>query len=179
MNSLLSDEVIRLEPMRVNDANNLTYLEMVNSPEITQFLSGLGNKKLSSTDLAELIKNYDGQLFKIYSKEYAFIGTIGLSNIDKIERDCSFGIAIHPKFHNHKFGKRAIWIMLEYIFTDLDLDRVHLTVLENNEKAKKIYKSFGFSQEGIAPDPVLKNGKYFNLEIFVLLRSNYAREEVK
>ena len=92
-------------------------------------------------------------------------GTIGLSNIDKIERDCSFGIAIHPKFHNHKFGKRAIWIMLEYIFTDLDLDRVHLTVLENNEKAKKIYKSFGFSQEGIAPDPVLKNGKYFNLEI--------------
>ena len=44
----------------------------------------------------------------------------------------------------------------------LNLHKISLEVLENNERAIKLYNKLGFIHEGVKRDEVFKNGKWVN-----------------
>lgn len=106
------------------------------------------------------------------------VGAVYLLAIDWIARSCEFGIWIGERdFQGRGVGTFATNKALEHAFLDMNLNRVHLTVLENNERAIALYRKIGFSVEGILRQAVFKEGSYLNMVQMAILASEFSRSE--
>jgi len=102
------------------------------------------------------------------------IGMVNLANIDYLNRKTAFSIQIGAKdYHGKGIGKQATQLALEHAFYQLNLNKIYLTVLKDNERAIKLYKSMNFSADGTLREELYKNGKFHSLIIMSILRSEF------
>ena len=79
------------------------------------------------------------------------VGSVYLRDIDKKHQKAEFGIFIGEELkQGHGIGQEAGKQILKYAFDELNLNRVFLRVLAENEHAINCYKKIGFVQEGYA-----------------------------
>ncbi|MDR0948332.1 MAG: GNAT family N-acetyltransferase [Lachnospiraceae bacterium] len=90
------------------------------------------------------------------------IGCVYLRDIDHLHLKAELGIFIgENKKRGKGYGTYAAKLMLEYGFHEMNLHRIFLRVLADNEVAIKSYQKAGFVQEGYLKDDVRING-FFN-----------------
>ncbi|MEI3604406.1 GNAT family protein [Pseudogracilibacillus sp. SE30717A] len=65
-----------------------------------------------------------------------------------------------PSIWGKGLGTEVTQLVLHYAFTELNLHRVDLRVLQYNKRAIKCYKKCGFIQEGIEREGAFINRKY-------------------
>ena len=75
------------------------------------------------------------------------------------------------------FGRMAIRAIKDYCFEQLSCHRLWLDVLETNDRARHLYRSEGFKEEGKLRDCILINGKYNSLILMSLLENEYEELE--
>lgn len=102
----------------------------------------------------EKIKNFIQNSFTLENRHYAivdendeYMGTISLKNINKIPNTAEFAIVLRESATGKGFAKRAAREILTIAFDELNLKKVYLNVLKNNEKAIKLYEKLGFRTE--------------------------------
>jgi diamine N-acetyltransferase len=108
------------------------------------------------------------------------VGVAYLLGIDWINRSCEFALQIgDAAFRGKGVGEAATRRALEHAFLDLNLERVHLTVLANNHRAIALYKKVCFVEEGRLRQATFKNGRYVDLIQMSILRVEFvsAREQ--
>ena len=66
--------------------------------------------------------------------------------------------------------------MLKHAFENLNLNRVELTVLSDNEVAKHLYEKCGFIYEGRKRKSIYKRGKFVDILIYSILREEFERK---
>ncbi|WP_396135976.1 GNAT family N-acetyltransferase [Bacillus sp. NEB1478] len=89
------------------------------------------------------------------------IGWIDLKNMDLLNKHAELGITIGNKSYWGKgYGLAAMEEMLEFGFTELQLNKVWLRVEIDNEKAIKSYKRAGYTEEGILRQDRFRNGQF-------------------
>ncbi|MCI5698280.1 MAG: GNAT family N-acetyltransferase [Clostridiales bacterium] len=71
------------------------------------------------------------------------------------------------------YGYDALKLMLDYAFINMHMERVTLDYMTANKKAEHLYEKIGFSREGIMRNSGKKNGKYVDLILMSMLRSEY------
>jgi len=102
------------------------------------------------------------------------IGAIYLLNIDWVSRHGELSIWIGEDVCQGKgAGRFAMTQLLRHAFQDLNLHRVWLRVLSDNEPAIHLYTKLGFIHEGRSRDAVFKNGKYVDLLHMSILDKEY------
>ena len=102
------------------------------------------------------------------------LGVVYLLQIDWINRSGEYAIQIGEKdSQGSGAGFQATVKILEHAFTDLNLNRVYLTVLSNNERAIRLYKKIGFVEEGKLRKAVFKNGRYMDLICMAILKEEF------
>jgi len=102
------------------------------------------------------------------------IGSCQLHNVHWINRSAELQIRIgDQKYRNKGYGSEAIELLLRFGFKDLNLHRIYLHLLKNNERARKAYLKAGFIVEGDFREAVFINGKYADLQIMSILRDGY------
>jgi diamine N-acetyltransferase len=107
------------------------------------------------------------------------IGVVYLLQIDWVNRSGEYGIQIgESDYQGSGVGYQATLRILEHAFYDLNLNRVHLSVLENNEKAISLYKKIGFVEEGKLRKAVYKNGQYIDLIYMAILKEEIKRNSM-
>jgi len=74
-------------------------------------------------------------------------------------------------------GTFAVKAMIEHAFLNLNLRRIELGVLENNDPAIHLYEKCGFVREGIKRESNYKNGKYISMIFMSILRSEWSSSE--
>jgi len=98
-----------------------------------------------------------------------FVILVGLKNINKsIELR-----RIVLKEKGKGFGRMTIKELKRHCFEKLNSHRLWLDVLETNERAKYLYLSEGFKEEGTLRDAVLIKGKFNNLILMSILKDEY------
>lgn len=108
------------------------------------------------------------------NKSSQIIGSIGLLNIDSISRKADFYLMIGEKENREKgIGTAATKQMIRHAFSNMNLNRIQLTVLETNTEAYHVYEKVGFIKEGVQREAVYKNGKYVNLVIMSILKNEF------
>lgn len=105
-------------------------------------------------------------------QDASHIGNVYLYEIDWVGRTAKMGIFIgDPQRRGKGCGQSAIRQIVAYAFDQLNLRRIHFSVLEDNVAARKTYEKCGFTVEGILPQHVYKNGRYHSVVIMGLTRN--------
>lgn len=98
--------------------------------------------------------------FAVQTLEGKHIGNCSFYNINESRRETELGIMIGDrKYWNKGYGTDVVTTLVDYIFNQTDLNRVHLKTLETNIRAQKCFKKSGFTECG----HMVKNGYSFML----------------
>ncbi len=143
-----------------NLGGNTYYVSPEN--ELNWIKNAIANDRIN-LHLAICIKNND-----------LYIGNVNLTNIDYLNRSAEFSIFIgEKKYHGHGIATKASKEIIKFGFKERNLNRIYLTVLEENKKAQGLYHKLGFKIEGVLRDSVYKNGAYHNLVQMSILKKEY------
>lgn len=102
------------------------------------------------------------------------IGSVYLRDIDKIHQKAEFGIFIGDDTSRGKgYGTQATFLILQYAFEQLGLNKVTLRVFAENERAIHCYKKVGFIEDGRFRDDVCIDGKFHDMVFMSILRKEW------
>ncbi|MGH8001422.1 MAG: GNAT family N-acetyltransferase [Brasilonema sp.] len=71
------------------------------------------------------------------------------------------------------YGKRALQILMKKVFEEYSAHRFWLDVFEHNQRARHVYQSVGFKEEGVLREAVKQEDKYSSLVIMSILKNEY------
>lgn len=100
------------------------------------------------------------------------IGNCGLASIDMKRRKAELWIYIAEN-RGKGSGSSAIRNLLARVFSELQLNRIYLRVLQNNSSAIEFYRRFGFTHEGCWRADTLQNGQYIDSHWYSMLKEEY------
>lgn len=104
------------------------------------------------------------------------IGLVSLIKIDQMNQSAEFHIMIGDKQNRGKgAGLFALKEMLRHAFLNLNLQRVELTVNEDNVSAIHLYEKVGFVREGMKRKARFKNGEFINMYMYSILRDDFLQ----
>ncbi|EGJ49365.1 GNAT family N-acetyltransferase [Desulfocurvibacter africanus] len=103
------------------------------------------------------------------------VGTTFLKNIEREHRKAEFGIFIGEFESLGKgIGSEATSIMIRHGFETLNLNKVYLTVFEDNSPAIRSYEAAGFRHSGLFQEDYWRDGRWYNVVYMEMLASEYA-----
>jgi RimJ/RimL family protein N-acetyltransferase len=101
------------------------------------------------------------------------IGTVGYYWEHKPSNWLEMGIVIYdPSYWNGGYGKRAIRILINHLFTTMPLVRVGYTTWSGNERMIKVGEKLGMKMEAR-----IRRVRYYNGEYYDSIRMGLLREE--
>jgi RimJ/RimL family protein N-acetyltransferase len=155
--------------------------EFKNDPLVASALGGFSTG-YSSCDMNAWLASHQGRkdevLWTIADKNTDdCLGHVGLYCLDHRIRSAEYAIMIgEESARGRGLGKLVTLEVLSYGFKWLNLNRIELSVLSNNEAALRLYKAVGFVHEGTRRQAQYKDGVYLDLHVMGLLRSEYEKK---
>ena len=109
------------------------------------------------------------------------IGYMSLTDIHYINSSACFsGIVLGDKDYSNGFAWIESYLFVrEYAFERLNLNRLYGEHLVGHKQTEIIGKAFFQKEEGILRQAVFKNGKYYDVRISSILRSEYFEHKEK
>ncbi len=75
------------------------------------------------------------------------------------------------------YGLAALQEVQQIAFTQYQAHRLWLDVIETNARARSLYQTLGFQEEGTLREALLHHGQYVSLVIMSMLASEYQARE--
>ena len=168
---------VSLHPLRFEDKEIL--FKWINDRELVHFNAPY--KPVSELEHDEWFKRItqkeDVFFFTIKENEKdVTIGSCQLHNVHQVHRSAELQTRIGDrKYQNKGYGTEAIELLLKFGFQDLNLHRIYLHVLKDNERARKVYLKTGFTIEGELSEAAFINGKYVDVQLMSILRDVHKK----
>ena len=84
-----------------------------------------------------------------------------------------FRMYVSKDFRGKGIGKKLIVKLLERVMQIDDIEQINLTVIANNNQAKKLYEQFGFITFSAESNAIKWKGKYFTEDQMTLKLKNH------
>lgn len=108
------------------------------------------------------------------------IGNCGIMNINYKNRNGEFGIVIGDKKSWGKgLGFEAAQLIIDYGFYTLNLHRIESSVHTGNLRSMALRRNLGFRQEGTKKSHIYSNGRYVDLIMYGLLKTEWDKKRNK
>lgn len=161
---MLNGTKVRLRAIEASDYPLL--VRWLNNSSVMQYWGKPGH----TVSVAEVTRDEDRNQARQNSRKYIIetsdghpIGQIDYYDLDWQARSAWVAIMIgDPDYWGGGYGTQAMSLLLGYLFDQLGMHRVALTVHETNERAVKSYRKNGFSPEGVMRDWAYFNGRWVN-----------------
>lgn len=102
------------------------------------------------------------------------LGLVSLVSINYMNQSAEFHIMIGDiQNQGRGIGTYAVNTMLNHAFNNMNLQRVELTVLEENVRARHLYEKCGFVYEGRKRKAKFKNGKFVDMLMYSILKTEF------
>ncbi|MDO4940354.1 MAG: GNAT family N-acetyltransferase [Erysipelotrichaceae bacterium] len=105
-------------------------------------------------------KNYVGKIVSNYKYDFYFdwlvclkeddepIGEISVVNFSLKQRICEIGYCYGKKYWNKGYASEALKAVIDYMFSETNIDKVYSRHLSNNEASGKVMKKAGMKYDG-------------------------------
>lgn len=118
----------------------------------------------------------DIQLAIVYKKNGELIGTVGIHQIDFVNRNADISIVIGEKKYWQKgLGRESVLLIINHAFNMLNLHKVTSGMVADNIGSLKLFLSLGFKKEGLYKEQIFLRGKYRDTIKLGLLRRDFVK----
>ncbi len=149
-----------------------------NQPDI-MFKCGFRNVTTEEQELNRIdlrTKAKDADWYTITDLDNRIIGETGLLRMCPEWHRTDLSIIIPtPEDQGRGYGAEVISLMFELAFTQYDMNRIAIGVVEKNKYALDFYKRVGFRQEGIEEQGYYYDGEYSDFIMMRILREEWAK----
>ena len=140
-----------LRPVQAWDRERL--YELVETIEIRALASDrpplpLSLEEVEARDRRWIEERHEDSAWFAIDVEAELIGICGLHSIDHYQQLAEVGIRIGVESRGMGFGQDAVRVLVDYGFRNLNLAKVSLRVLADDERAVGAYRKVGFVEEG-------------------------------
>ena len=105
-----------------------------------------------------------------------YIGGCGINKYDWKNGTAEVGIFIgNQQFRSKGYGTDAMGVLIDFIFSQTNSNRIQLSTYRYNERAYKTYLKCGSKDEGRLRQKIFRNGKYHDEILMGLLREEYKK----
>lgn len=159
-----TQNAIKLRRLTLDDKNRL--VEFANNEKISINLrDGFPNPyTLSDAEnfLSIVCNQSPTQVFAIEFNGL-YVGNIGLHLCSDVYRkSAEIGYMLDEKYWNKGIMTKAVNLICEYGFNELDIVRIHTGVFDYNIASQIVLEKCGFTKEGIFKKAIFKNGKIYD-----------------
>jgi RimJ/RimL family protein N-acetyltransferase len=175
---MIYGEKVRLRHVEREDLPQ--FVEWLNDPEVTQ---GLSMRIPLSMDEEEswyeqVLKRPNEErplcIEAKHEEDWKLIGNSGFFTVDWRNRSAEIGIFIGDKdYWNQGYGTEVVRLILEHGFSTLNLHRIFLRVIADNQRAIHVYEKIGFVHEGRQRQAEFHSGSYHDMLFMSMLRSEW------
>ncbi len=109
--------------------------------------------------------------------EGKIVGGVELVNIRWFNRKAEITIWLLPEFRGQGLAKKALDAICRLAFEQLNLHRLEAEVYEFNTAARNLFTKARFVTEGTLREAKFKDGTYFNIIRFGLLKREWKKEK--
>jgi RimJ/RimL family protein N-acetyltransferase len=174
---MIEGKLVNLRTLEMDDLER--NVEWFNDREVTRYISM--RYPLPRAAEEEWIKgqvasfqSYGPLFYAIETKDGTYIGNINFHIVFPESRKARLGITIGDKAHWSKgYGTDAMLTMLRVGFDDMNLNRIDLTVDEDNARAIACYEKCGFVHEGRMRQSRYTRGRYSDQLVMGILRDEF------
>ena len=158
---ILEDERALLRPLTANDFDNLLYFSLY-EPELWKFSmqSGIGEEALRNYIAVASEARFAGKEypFIVYDKEKsAYAGSTRFYDIQLFHKTLQLGFTWYGSaFQGTGLNKHCKFLLLEFAFEQMNLERVEFRADNNNKRSIAAMKSIGCKEEGILRSNTIK-----------------------
>lgn len=175
--NILRGELVSLRRLREEDLERLE--AWWNDPEWMMFQAGT-IAPAPSTPTIEMFRTWSsnkdasGYGFSIQDNTSEnLVGHVTLWGIDPVVRSATLGIMIGSEHVGRGFGADAVKVIMRFVFEELGLNKMELTVWEYNLRGIRTYEKTGFRIEGRRRAATFHAGRYWNQLQMGILASEY------
>src|SRR5690606_3107957 len=150
--------------------------ELINDPEVEKMVVGWSfpvstNQQINWIN--SLSNDRNNIRFIIDIRNVGAVGVVSLTRIDFKNGTATINIKLkkEDKIRNKGIGYKAIAMLIDYAFNQLNLNCLVANILNYNTASQKLFEKSGFELEGTLRKRVFKNGAHQDLLSYSLIRS--------
>lgn len=109
------------------------------------------------------------------------VGLVNLYDIDTVNSRCFWAFYLaSPSVRGKGVGSYVEYSILQHVFEEMGLNKLCCEVLGFNEPVLKMHARFGFQQEGLFREHIVKSGEAMEVVRLAILRREWrqVREEI-
>ena len=113
------------------------------------------------------------EVYVIWYK-YDFAGLVGFKDYDRINDKIEIGYWLNEKMTGKGIATASVRKMVNLAFRNMEMNRVQIRCGIGNDKSSAIPRRLGFTYEGIERSGERHNHSYIDLEVYSLLKNEWA-----
>jgi RimJ/RimL family protein N-acetyltransferase len=165
---------VRLEPL--DDRFVPEFEQLANDPDIVRFtrVPSVPGGGFTAGWVGRYISGWDDGSragFAILSSDGAFLGMVGIVELDLAGRQGEIGYMVAPAARGRGVAGRALRLVSAWALGPLGLERVELRISSENKPSLRVAERLGFVREGVLRSMHLKDDVRSDIVIYSLLRA--------
>lgn len=169
---------LKLQPFKKEDIE--FFYQMRTNPDVSNYWCKEPYLAMEQIETAYLASpNNDSHRPFVLMYKDRKVGYLSLYAIDFRHRHAGFSIMIDPAEQGNGYATSASRLLIDYGFNQLNLHKLYLHVVKQNEKAIHIYKKVGFQIEGDLKKHYFVDGQYCDCYIMGLFQTDYNKKSQK
>lgn len=105
----------------------------------------------------------------------AYMGNVGLINIDLKSRRCDISYFVDPLYHNNGIATEASSVLIKYAFEQLGIVRVGGMCMENNTASARVMEKLCMTYEGTLRNYFIKDNIFISAKMYSILVDEYQK----
>lgn len=166
---------VELRKFRNSDAGRL--VKLANNKKISQNLRDGFPHPYTLSDAESFIKKcLEQKTITTFAIEYKgeYVGNIGLMiGQDVYRKSAEIGYFIGEEYWNKGITTKAVNLITEFGFKELELIRIHTGIFEFNTSSMRVLEKCGFTKEGIFQKAIYKNSKIWDEHRYSKINSKF------
>lgn len=164
----------KIRLLEMKDLDNI--MSWINNKSIVGEFANIKPMSMESERkfLEQIIASKTDRIYAIETENGAYIGNIGIHQIDWKAGIGRLAIIIgNSAYHGKGYGQSAIRQIIRIAFEEYSLNKIWLMIKEDNQKGQHLYKKCGFKIEGMLTDAYYHNCMYYNMIKMIIQKQDY------
>ncbi len=108
------------------------------------------------------------------------VGYCAINNIDLRNRQATWGATlIGSEYLGNGYGVQSAKLMLKYLFDQYPIHKCNTSCLLQHPRTVRMFEELGFKKDGVLRDELYKDGKFWDVVLFSLLRTEIQEDLLK